>query len=433
MVAMRSLKKRMGSAVCGSMLFILSTCHIGCGPIEAGPPEEQQAPELGSRHQGVGACNTSALLNGVRTWVHFANPDAPCVTSATGFVSKAGRDLNVLVELKRLIDHTPAGGVIKGHIFAIDVDALGQALLNAQARGVSVYISADPSVGTSTDPSKTNYLDKLTHKVYCSSANGLPCIGTSMSSAAVSHVKAFTFAQGTSPTGIPSPSGAAYDYVTWFGSANMTYASGSDMYQNSVSIYGWDALNVNMNRYLDDLYNQVQYSQYFDPASGRGYWNNAPGQFYASPSPNTDLVVDRLDEITPDAGCKVRVMQSFINDSRLAVTDKLVQMKKAGCAVYVVANSVEPTSLARLKGAGIPVQKNDTHDKVFLIYGNYSGTNEYHVYTGSHNIGSTANNTNDELLVKLAAEPASTDSTTRPIYNAFYNHFYDAYNSGTAM
>ena len=44
-------------------------------------------------------------------------------------------------------------------------------------------------------------------------------------------------------------------------------------------------------------------------------------------------------------------MQSFINDSRPAVTDKLVQMKKAGCTVYVVANSVEATALAKLKTA----------------------------------------------------------------------------------
>jgi phosphatidylserine/phosphatidylglycerophosphate/cardiolipin synthase-like enzyme len=423
----------MGFTVRGSVLLALSTFHIHCGPVEVGPPDESQASSLGSQPQAVGACSTNALLNGVRTWVHFANPDAPCVTSATGFVSNSGRDLNVLVELKRLIDHTPRGGVIKGHIFAIDVDSLGQALLNAQARGVAVYISTDPAVGASTDPSKTSYLDKLTHKVYCSPANGLPCIGTSTNSAAASHVKAFTFKQGTSTTGIPSPSGATYDYVTWVSSANMTYVSGTDMYQNSVSIYGWDALNANMDRYLDDLYNQVQYSQYYEPASGRGYWSNAPGQFYASPSPNTDLVVDRLDEITPDTHCKVRVMQSFINDSRPAVTDKLVQMKNAGCTVYVVANSIEATSLSKLKGAGIPVRKNDTHDKVFLIYGNYSGTYKYHVYTGSHNIGITANNTNDELLVKLAAEPASSDATTRPIYNAYYNHFYDAYDSGTAL
>jgi hypothetical protein len=83
-------------------------------------------------------------------------------------------------------------------------------------------------------------------------------------------------------------------------------------------------------------------------------------------------------------------------------------------------------------GITSPTGAQHIHDKLFIIYGNFAGTHEFRVYTGSHNLGSTANDTNEELFVRLASEPAG-DVSLRPVYNAYYDHFYDAYDSGTLL
>ncbi|HEY0195466.1 MAG TPA: hypothetical protein VGC42_30335 [Kofleriaceae bacterium] len=384
------------------------------------------------------ACVINTLMGGARTFIHFARPTAPCLATAAGFQAgslsapNVAKDFNIVAELLRLIKAVPASGIIKGHLYEIDMDAIASALLDAQTRGVAVWISTDPGVGESTDTSRTRYLDKLHHIVYCSAANGRACIGTSTNASAASHVKLFTFSQGTSATGVTSPTGAHYDHITWFGSGNQSYASGSNMFNNSVTIYGWKTMYDNLDKYLDDMYAQVQDRQYYDPAIPRGYYNHAPATFFASPSPDQDLVLAELDQLTPDANCKVRVMQAFINDSRLAVVQKIVALKQAGCTVTIAADLVQPAALAALKAAGIPVRSQKIHDKVFLIYGKYAGIYKYRVYTGSHNLGSTANDTNEELFVRLAEEPAG-DASLRPVYNGYYDHFYDAYDSGHAL
>src|SRR5690606_11824073 len=102
-----------------------------------------------------------------------------------------------------------------------------------------------------------------------------------------------------------------------------------------------------------------------------GHLLNESADVCVSPEATTDLVVNRLDDVTPDASCRVRVMQASIRDSRLAVVDRIVQMKAGGCQVWVVAETVEPKALAALKKAKIPVRKMPIHDKSFIVYGKY--------------------------------------------------------------
>jgi phosphatidylserine/phosphatidylglycerophosphate/cardiolipin synthase-like enzyme len=388
-------------------------------------------------------CVVDTLMGGARTFIHFTRPSNPCKPTAKGFAEaplsppNVARDFNIVAELKRLIDSVPAGGVIKGHIYQIDMEAIAAALVKAQVRGVSVWISTDPQVATSTDPSRTTYLAQLNHVVYCTAANGIPCIGTSTSASAASHVKLFTFTQGTSATGIPSPTGTFYDHVAWFGSANPTYGSGSNMFNNSVTIYGWKGLYDDLAGYLDDLYHQVQDGQYYDFASGRGYFPHHPATFYASPSPAVDLVLSQLNALTPDSACVIRLMQTFINDSRMDVVNRIVDLANKGCTVYVATDQIQARAFAALHGAAlhgahIQIRKQRIHDKVIMVHGNYSGTYQYRVYTGSHNLGSTANDTNDELFVRLDPEPAG-DASLRPVYNAYYRHFYDAFDTGCPL
>lgn len=361
-------------------------------------------------------CVAHAALAGHSTWFFFTRPDRPCKGTAG-----SGIDRNAVDELARLIGSVPAGARIDGHIFGISVNAIGKALLDAQTRGVDVRISTDGAIASSTAAVKTRFLDKLAHRVYCKHANNTACISTA--DRGISHTKLFAFSTATAPDGT-----VASD-VVWFGSANQMYASGMQTYNNTVTVYGDTSLYTQLESYLGDLFAQKRFADYYDPASGRGRFLAPAADGYASPEVQTDLVVDRLADITPDASCRVRVMQAEVRDGRLAVVDRLVQMKRGGCQIWVVADTVEPRALATLKAAKIPVHHMAIHDKSFVVSGKVGAGSEYRVYTGSHNLTTGAAHLNDEILVKLAPETG----TAHPIYDAYVAHFNDAYSTGPAL
>jgi phosphatidylserine/phosphatidylglycerophosphate/cardiolipin synthase-like enzyme len=344
---------------------------------------------------------------------------APCRPDAAG---PAGVDGHILAELIRLIDSVPAGGRIDGNIFNITVDGVAAALLRAQdERGVRVSISTDQRVGRSTDSAKVGYLDRLTRKVYCGTARTGSCVGAA--DGAIAHTKLFVLSAAT------APDGTVHQDVAWFGSANQTRASGMKTFNNTVTVYGDATLYGHLRTYLGDLFAQRRRADYYDPGSGRGHMLAGAADAYASPESGTDLVVNRLDDITPDAACRVRVMQASVRDSRMVVVDRLIAMKRAGCKVWVVASTVEDRALAALRGAGIPVRRHHVHDKAFVVYGKYDGAYRHRVYTGSHNLSISALRKYDELFVKLAPETAAS----HPVYDAYVTHFNDAYDAGEPL
>lgn len=361
-------------------------------------------------------CVAHASLAGHPAWLFFVRPDRPCKGTAG-----SGIDRNAVDELARLIGSVPAGGRIDGHIFGISVNAIGKALLDAQTRGVDVRISTDGAIASSTAAVKTQFLDKLAHKVYCNHASNRACISTA--AGAISHTKLFAFSTAA------APDGSVASDVVWFGSANQMYASGMELYNNTVTVYGDSSLYTQLESYLGDLFNQRRFADYYDPASGRGHFSTPAADVYASPEVQTDLVVDRLGEITPDASCRVRVMQAEVRDGRLAVVDRLVRMKRGGCQIWVAADTVETRALAALHAAQIPVHRMPIHDKSFVVFGKIGAASAYRVYTGSHNLTSDAAHRNDEILVQLAPETGDA----HPIYDAYVAHFNDAYNTGPAL
>ncbi|CAN5824429.1 hypothetical protein BH11MYX3_BH11MYX3_22180 [soil metagenome] len=385
-------------------------------PDIADPADELPMPDRPGQVQLIAGCTAQATIGGHPAWLFFTRPDRPCTGTAG-----SGLDAHALVELTRLISSVPAGGRIDGHIFSITVDGVAKALLDAQTRGVDVRISADGAVATSTDTAKTQYLDQLTRKVYCVSANNTACISTT--DGAISHTKLFVFSTAT------APDGAVSDNVVWFGSANQTYASGERLYNNTVTLYGDTVLFGKLRAYLDDLYSRRRTADYYDSASGRGYLLADSADVYVSPEVETDLVINRLNDVTPDATCEVRVIQASVRDSRIDVVNLLVTMKRGGCKVSVVADTVEPAALAALKGASIVVRHMPIHDKSFIIHGNYGGTPTFRVYSGSHNLSGGSAHRFDEIFVKLAPETGAT----HPLYDAYVAHFTDAFSAGTPL
>lgn len=385
---------------------------------EPGTPEEEMPtpPPATETVELVPGCTAKSTVAGFTTWFFFTRPDKPCTPT-----SEPGADYHAIAELTRLIDSVPAGGRIDGHIFNITIDSVGKALLDAQTRGVDVKISTDGQMATSTDAVKPLYLDKLAGIVYCSSATSNACISTADNG--ISHTKLFVFSHATAPDKVES------DNVVWFGSANQTVASGMKLYNNTVTIYGDVPLYSSMRDYLDDLRLRRRVADYYDPASGRGHLLTESADVYISPEAQTDLVVNRLDDVTPDTTCRVKVMQASIRDSRMDVVNRLITMKKGGCQVQVVADTFEPDALAALKAAKIPVREMLIHDKVFVVYGKYGGGYQYRVYSGSHNLSGGAAHRFDEIFVKLAPETGAT----HPVYDEFITHFNDAYSVATPL
>lgn len=58
--------------------------------------------------------------------------------------------------------------------------------------------------------------------------------------------------------------------VVWFGSANMTYATGAQTFNNTITIYGDVDLFNQFNTYFGQLFNQNHYSgnNFYDADTG---------------------------------------------------------------------------------------------------------------------------------------------------------------------
>jgi hypothetical protein len=146
-----------------------------------------------------------------------------------------------------------------------------------------------------------------------------------------------------------------------------------------------------------------------------------------SPEQQSDLWENRLDDIIPTPACRVRVMHASIRDSRMAVVNRIIALKRGGCRVWIASDDVEPQAKAALKGAGIPIHKNVIHDKVVLHFSRMTGDNtaeRHYVLAGSHNLSGSANTKYDELLSR---------TESKALYDAFFAHFNDAYNTGAAL
>jgi phosphatidylserine/phosphatidylglycerophosphate/cardiolipin synthase-like enzyme len=363
--------------------------------------------------------SASGTVGGKPVWAHFSNPPA-----------FAGRDYTITEELKRLINATPAGGTIRGAIHSISIDGVADALLAAQSRGVTVQVVLDGKNATSTDPAVTK-IKSLTYHRFCTNSNGGGgCIGTG--AAGNMHTKMFTFSQTTAPNGV------AYPYVVWFGSSNLTYASGPDAFNNTLTIYDAVTLYDGFNANFSDMWNRrhYAYNDYYDSASGRGYYQANPADAYASPEAigQTDTIVTRLNDVTPDANCRLRIGMSFVTTGRPEILAQVKRYRAGGCAVWMVVGGDSTSGISmpqsvynELLDAGVAIRRKDkVHDKFFLVYGKYGTSYAYRVYSGSQNWSQDALNENEELFVKMAPETG----TVHPLYDGFYGHFNDAYNSG---
>lgn len=357
-----------------------------------------------------------ATIAGRPVWAHFSNP-------------RSGRDYTIVNELRRLIQHTPAGARIRGAIHSISIDSVASDLVAAKNRGVSVEVVIDGKNASSTDPS-VDLLRKLSHRFCTNSNGGHGCVSTSPDGDM--HTKMFTFTTTTDPTG------RTQSNVSWFGSSNLTYATGPDSFNNAVTVYGADTLINGLNANFADLFGQKHFANndYYDSASGRGYYLALPADAYASPEAagQTDTIVTRLNDVTPDANCRLRIGMANVTAGRPDLVNQVKRYRQGGCAVWMVVggNATDGISMnqgvyGELLRSGVKIRRMDkVHDKFFAVYGKFGADYRYRVYTGSQNWTQDALSENDEIFVKMGTETASA----HPLYDGYYQHFNDAYNYG---
>ncbi len=361
---------------------------------------------------GTGGQPDTQAIAGYPAWVHFANPLA------------GGSDPTILDEVVRLIDNTPDDGTIRAAIHSLTVNTIATALIDARARGVKVLVAEDGSDAFDGDPSPLALQGALgADHVFCGDkveGKNYGCITGDPSGRM--HTKLYTFSQTRDPDGV------LRDDVVWFGSANMTQATGTKTFNNALTIYGDVALYDGFNTYFGQLFAQEHYAgnDFFDADLGRGYLATDTAHVYASPDQDGDLVQNRLDEIDAGDDCELRVAQSKILDARPEIVDRLIKLEQGGCAVKVVAGSIEAKSLAKFKQAGVVVRTNKVHDKLVIVQARLAGSPavRYLVFTGSHDWTYSANYRNDELFVRVESQS---------FHGAYVAHFNDAFGPGAPL
>jgi HKD family nuclease len=322
--------------------------------------------------------------------------------------------------LTGLINGTAPGAEIRVSMYGFTDDVVADALVSAQQRGVTVRVILDdytlgldnneyPTLreGLGTDLSQPSWVLACPPGRACIADRDLDGTGKG-----INHSKFFMFSQ---------VGGASNVLVQT--SANMTATQRTDYFNNAVTltdagIYGaYKTYFDELMKYgtspvgLQDHYvatTSGPYKSYFFPrheASGTTYNTDA----------GTDTVKLILDNVNCSGGTQIRVaMYAF---SRTQVAQKLVDLKKSGCSVYLANDAhtdsrgtpnlypaVEDIVYGKLTqrvecndGPGIGV-----HSKYLLINGTYDGRPDRKlVFTGSHNYTYPALRANDEALLKI--------------------------------
>lgn len=365
------------------------------------------------------AAPVHTTLAGFPVWAHFNNPRA-----------FNGSDDTIHAELRRLIHNAKVGSTIHGSIHSLNIVSMAQELAAAQKRGVHVQLVIDGK-NDKKDPNDAVKLIKTLPDVkFCKNGSDLGCITTSTTG--IMHAKLFTFTDTT------DPNGTARTNVSWFGSPNLTDESGTEQFNNAITVYGDPVLFAGLNTYFADLYakKHVNDNDYYDSGSGRGYYLAGAADVYASPEQEgeTDTIASRLDDLTPDASCKLRIGMKSVTSKRPKLVSLVEDFRKAGCQVWMVVSTDDNGDIDMNQGvyddfikAGVHIHRiSRLHDKFFLAYGKYGSTYQARVYTGSQNWTGSALTENDEIFVKMAPESA----TSHPLYDGYYAHFNNAYDSG---
>ncbi|BAU83735.1 hypothetical protein SLA_2818 [Streptomyces laurentii] len=354
----------------------------------------------------------------------LAEPEAAAVTTTATFNDPggdAGARNRIRDHLVDLVKRAESGSTISVSMYTFTDDDVTAALAAATARGVGVRVLLDHTTLTTsggeydalaralgTDRTKNSW-------VYACPA-GRGCLGDrrlpSDPDGAINHNKFFLF----------SATGGAKNVVVQ-SSANLTGVQRTDLFNNAVTIVDSGLYGV----YQDYFADLLSYGTagagldhyYKTPASGpyKAYFfprKEAPGTAYDADA-STDTVKLILGNVDCAGGTQVRMAANLF--TRREVASKLVDLKNAGCGVYLAHDGtpgstgagVESILSGRLtrrvqcyEDRGADTAKAGLHSKYLMVEGTYAGVpGSKLVWTGSHNYSYPALRANDETLLKI--------------------------------
>jgi phosphatidylserine/phosphatidylglycerophosphate/cardiolipin synthase-like enzyme len=383
--------------------LLVAACTVGevddDEPTEALEYLDEAVDESASAALGEN-CNPPAFATGTGTRVTLGGHAA-----WTHFTSNNGTaDSTILDETERLIWQTPNTGTIRGTIHNLGKRSIARALLCKAKAGVQVKLVFNGN-------NKGGLAEQLVHAnietKFCDYGEKFKSCFT-RDKPSIMHTKLFLFSATQDPTG------ALRQNVVWFGSANLTDGTGSESFNNSVTVYGDAGLFDGALQYFRDLRSNANQGQNYYTGS-RGFVRAPAGKLYFSPSPSTDLIERQLDVVKGGTDCTIRVAQAYLEKERLALAKRIATLADQGCNVRVVGNSNHVDAEMKQALRGIPFKTGRVHDKYIAIharFGTEPGVRKL-VFTGSHNFTAAANAKNDELFAKLEGD----------VYDAYLDHF----------
>ncbi len=333
------------------------------------------------------------------------------VSDPTAYASKT--DYSIHEAIVKMVDETPAGATITHLTWNITYTRFADALIRAHKRGVTVYVAQNgDKSSTQMDRVRTTIGSGRWHICRTTSAAGVVegCLSTRVNS--YMHAKALTF----SKTG-------SRKYVVVDGTTNMT----NHGYENNdmVVTAGDYALYDAYRDWHADAFHLRKNDNYLKSTNGTRNSPGASAKVYFSPQADssggvrneasTDIMVLTLKRLTPTTGCSVKFMERYV-DNRPQVIAELVRVKRGGCYVKVISDTITQAHIDTLVEAGIPVRKTERtttfgfntliHHKNFVMEGTIDGVaGQRLVATGSQNVTWSSHRFADESFMVLRHGP----------------------------
>ncbi|MFC8670844.1 MULTISPECIES: phospholipase D-like domain-containing protein [Streptomyces] len=355
----------------------------------------------------------------------------------------------------RLIELTNAalpGSTIKVAVYHVWEASVVNALVAAKNRGVDVQVLLDES----------SISDRPTNTAYGTLASGLGTDRTQGSYVA-------TCPENKSCLGDPKFGQSIMHNKFWLfsavkGATNVVVETTSNSTPSAHTKFFNDALLLPNNPTMYDAY-----ADYFDTMVAQDWesWNyrtvsNGLYKAYFFPRAGNTRATDTVYSILNNVTCKykdtagvtqsTKVRVAIFKITRLAIAEKLVSLKKAGCSVSIVyAESDSAKSSGGTAGTWEkmhttggptvrcynddrdplnPGQKLSTpyiiHSKYILIDGMYDGVKNKVSFTGSGNYTGPALRENDESIVKV------DDDAVHDMYKVHFDRVTKAAYPGTA-
>ncbi|MFH8792610.1 phospholipase D-like domain-containing protein [Streptomyces sp. NPDC017941] len=366
----------------------------------------------------------------------------------------------IRTRLVRLTDAAVPGSTIKAAVYHLWEAPVVDALLHARERGVDVQVLLDSTSRTDrpNNPAYSRLATSLgTDRRKKSFVSLCPadksCLGDPRHGKSIMHNKFWLFSEVASE--VAGDVAGARDVVVQT-TSNSTPSAHTKFFNDALLLPGNPALYDAFAAYFDDMLRGDWRGWDYRTASSGLY------KTYFFPREGTLDETDTLYAVLNNVSCaykdangverRTRVRASVFKITRKRIADKLVSLKKAGCAVDLVYAETDSArsqggtpgtweALHRPGGPSLRCYNDDRdplapgrklttpyiiHSKYVLIDGVYDGRRNKVSFTGSQNYTAPALRENDEVIVKV------DDDSVHDTYRAHFDRVRKAAWPGTA-